>query len=52
MMTFSEWREEYERRYERLPRWFFSPLRCKAEYIAYCERWEEKNGKVYDQAER
>ena len=44
MMTFFEWRDEMERRYDRMPQWYFDPMRCKSEYIEYCDRWEEQYG--------
>lgn len=44
MMTFFEWCDEMERRYDRMPQWYFDPMRCKSEYIEYCDRWEEQYG--------
>jgi len=52
MMTFFEWRDEMERRYDRMPRWYFDPMRCKSEYLEYCETWREKYGMSYDEAEQ
>lgn len=52
MMTFFEWCDELERRYDRMPRWYFDLMRRKSEYLAYCDRWEEQYGMSYDEAER
>ncbi len=52
MMTFFEWRDEMERRYDRMPRWYFDPMRCKSEYLEYCDTWREQHGMSYDEAER
>jgi len=49
MMTKYEWADEYERRYERLPKWFFDPMTCKAKYLEYCDEWEAKYGGNYDE---
>lgn len=52
MMTFYEWCDELERRYNRMPRWYFDLMHRKSAYLAYCDRWEEQYGMSYDEAER
>ena len=52
MMTFFEWCDELERRYDRMPRWYFDLMRRKSEYVEYCDRWREQHGMSIEQTER
>ena len=52
MMTFFEWCDELERRYDRMPRCYFDLMRRKSEYVEYCDTWREQHGMSYDEAER
>ena len=51
-MTFYEWIDDLERRYNRMPRWYYDPMVCKSRYEEYCDTWREKHGMSYEEAER
>ncbi len=41
MLTFYEWRDEQERRYDVMPRWYWDTATCRDKYNQYCERYED-----------
>ena len=42
MMTFHEWRDELERRYNVMPRWYWDNMSCRDRYQQYCDECLDK----------